>query len=264
MANKQIFVHNGSLHYLEDFQLFWRRGKRCWKIDRSGRRTIAVFFCIVHVTDAVTFRTKLSRDRIPCDQLHPGTFEQTFERQVPALEANWPKQGKTLTCSLESGSLTSRWQILFSHRSRGAHRFSEHGKWRRPTSTKASRRKGWSTGKLFEVAFENHVLVQPVTSTGQVVLQLRIWSCYSCRRPRHTKIEHYPFVLKCCTNADCLSSSFHILLVFSFFVNSSTYQLFLFAIAHSSILNSRIASMKRKKNIPAPRQADLLHRYSRR
>ena len=39
MANKQIFVHNGSLHYLEDFQLFWRRGKRCWKIDRFGRRT---------------------------------------------------------------------------------------------------------------------------------------------------------------------------------------------------------------------------------
>ena len=40
MANKQIFVHNGSLQYLEDFQLFWRRGKRCWKIDRLGRRTI--------------------------------------------------------------------------------------------------------------------------------------------------------------------------------------------------------------------------------
>ena len=42
MANKQIFVHYGSLHYLEEFQLFWRRGKRCWKIDRLGRRTISL------------------------------------------------------------------------------------------------------------------------------------------------------------------------------------------------------------------------------
>ena len=53
MANKQIFVHNGSLHYLEDFQLFWRRGKRCWKIDRLGRRTITLFYkhALMSLTD---------------------------------------------------------------------------------------------------------------------------------------------------------------------------------------------------------------------
>ena len=43
MANKQIFVHHGSLHCPEDFQLFWRRGKRCWKIDGVGLRTIRRF-----------------------------------------------------------------------------------------------------------------------------------------------------------------------------------------------------------------------------
>ena len=44
MANKQIFVHNGSLHYLEDFQLFWRRGKRCWNIARNAIATYTKIF----------------------------------------------------------------------------------------------------------------------------------------------------------------------------------------------------------------------------